>query len=64
MKHENFDWNMIETKFDEANLKKFLLLWYDYHALILYNKVQDKIKDKFMHIHKAIKLFFKEKNVI
>ena len=58
MKHENFDWNMIETKFDEANLKQFLLLWYDYNALASYNKVEEKnkgIKNKFMRIHKAIK---------
>ena len=31
---------MIESKFDEANLKEFLLLRYDYNALTSYNKVQ------------------------
>ena len=47
---------MIETRFDEANLKQFLL--YDYNALASYNKVEEKnkgIKNKFMRIHKAIK---------
>ena len=68
-KHENFDWKMIDTKFDEANLKQFLLLWYDYHALTSYNKVQEKtrgVKNKFMRIHKVIKylLTFEEDAVI
>ena len=33
---------MIETRFDEANLKQFLL--YDYNALASYNKVEEKTK--------------------
>ena len=47
---------MIETKFDGANLKQFLLSWYDYNALILYVQEKNKgVKNKFMRIHKAIK---------
>ena len=33
IQHQNVDWKMIETIFDEANLKHFLLLWYDLNAL-------------------------------
>ena len=58
---------MIETRFDEADLKQFLLLWYDYNV---FNK---GVKKKIIHIHKAIKYllifegntdFSKEKNDI
>ena len=44
MEYENFYWKMIKAKFDEANLKQFLLLLYDYHVLTSYNKGKEKTK--------------------
>ena len=58
IKQENLDMKMIETKFDETNLKQFLLLCHDYNVLLSYNVVQDRnkgVKRKIMRIHKAIK---------